>query len=51
LADRRHLSQSRRAVADELFYEPGTATARAVRELYEVIELDAPEFAVSAGLS
>ncbi|HXG90738.1 MAG TPA: CDP-glycerol glycerophosphotransferase family protein [Blastocatellia bacterium] len=40
LADRSHLSQSRRAVARELFYEPGTATARAVSEMYEVIELD-----------
>jgi hypothetical protein len=35
-------SASRRAVADELFYEPGTATARACAELYEVIELDPP---------
>ena len=34
------LSRSRRAVAGELFYKPGTATERAVRELYEVIELD-----------
>lgn len=33
-------SASRKAVADELFYRPGTATRRAVRELYEVIELD-----------
>lgn len=34
---------ARRAVAAELFHEPGTATARAVRELYEVLELDPPE--------
>jgi CDP-glycerol glycerophosphotransferase (TagB/SpsB family) len=33
-------SVSRKAVADELFYRPGTATKRAVRELYEVLELD-----------
>lgn len=33
-------SVSRKAVADELFYRPGTATDRAVRELYEVLELD-----------
>jgi len=33
-------SSSRIAVADELFYEPGTATARAVRELYEVLDLE-----------
>lgn len=36
------LSASRRAVAGELFYKPGSATERAVRELYEVIELDPP---------
>ncbi|HVG20695.1 MAG TPA: CDP-glycerol glycerophosphotransferase family protein [Blastocatellia bacterium] len=35
-------SSARRAVADELFYLPGTATSRAVREMYEVLELDAP---------
>jgi CDP-glycerol glycerophosphotransferase (TagB/SpsB family) len=50
LADRAHLSNSRRAVAGELFYEPGRATARAVRELYEVIELDPPSFAVPVRL-
>ena len=33
-------SVSRKAVADELFYRPGTATVRATRELYEVLELD-----------
>jgi len=36
------LSKSRRTVAEELFYKPGTATERAVRELYEVMELDPP---------
>jgi hypothetical protein len=35
-------SRSRRWVAGELFYKPGTATARAVKDLYEVIELDQP---------
>lgn len=33
-------SAARRTVARKLFYKPGTATARAVRELYEAIELD-----------
>jgi hypothetical protein len=33
-------SVSRKAVADELFYCPGTATSRALSELYEVLELD-----------
>jgi hypothetical protein len=32
-------SQTRKAVAAELFYMPGTATARAARELYELMEL------------
>ena len=39
LADPGRLSVQRQAVADELFYKPGTATDRAVRELYEVLEL------------
>src|SRR5436853_629973 len=37
-----HLSEERRAVAREIFYEPGTATQRAVQELYQAIELDPP---------
>jgi CDP-Glycerol:Poly(glycerophosphate) glycerophosphotransferase len=41
LANPASKSSARRAVADELFYEPGTATSRAVREMYEVLELDA----------
>lgn len=32
-------SESRRRVAGEMFYKPGTATARAVAEMYDVIEL------------
>ncbi len=32
----------RRQVASDLFYQPGGATARAIRELYDVIELDPP---------
>jgi hypothetical protein len=34
------LSARRRAVAADLFYRPGGATARAVRQLYDAIELD-----------
>jgi CDP-Glycerol:Poly(glycerophosphate) glycerophosphotransferase len=34
------LSETRRAVAADLFYRPGGATARAVRQLYDAIELD-----------
>lgn len=36
-------SEPRKAVARELYYEPGTATDRAVRVLYEAIELDPPQ--------
>ena len=32
-------SESRKAVAGEMFYKPGTATARAITEMYDVIEL------------
>jgi hypothetical protein len=42
-ADPRHGSTSRQAVVEELFYKPGTATARAVGELYDVLELEAPD--------
>jgi len=35
-------SDTRRAVAEELFYKPGTATTRAVLELYELMELAPP---------
>jgi hypothetical protein len=33
-------SSDRVAVANEMFYKPGTATARAVAELYQLMELD-----------
>jgi hypothetical protein len=33
-------SETRRAVAADLFYRPGGATARAIRGLYEAIDLD-----------
>jgi CDP-Glycerol:Poly(glycerophosphate) glycerophosphotransferase len=33
------LAQTRRIVAEELFYKPGTATARAAQELYRLLEL------------
>jgi len=41
-------SSRRRSVASELFYKPGTATARATRELCELLELE--PLAVQAGL-
>ena len=34
------LSDTRRAVAADLFYRPGGATVRAIRNLYEAIDLD-----------
>jgi hypothetical protein len=39
-AEPSHKSSSRKSVAEDLFHLPGTATARAVCELYEVLELD-----------
>jgi hypothetical protein len=41
LADPARKSPTRRAVCEEIYYRPGTATARAVRELYNALELDA----------
>jgi CDP-glycerol glycerophosphotransferase (TagB/SpsB family) len=40
LAAPKQKSSIRQQIAKELFYLPGTATARAVQELYEVLELD-----------
>ena len=42
-SDPQRLSAQRRAVREELFYKPGTATDRAVQELYQVLELDPPD--------
>ena len=39
LADPRANSTTRVAVANEMFYMPGTATERAVRDLYELMEV------------
>jgi hypothetical protein len=41
-------SETRRAVAADLFYRPGGATARSVRHLYEAIELEPVEALVTA---
>ena len=41
-AEPRLKSESRKAVAAEMFYKPGTATTRAIAEMYEVIELGVP---------
>ena len=38
-ADPGRKSDSRKSVAAEMFYKPGTATTRAVAEMYDVIEL------------
>jgi len=43
LADPARGSDARRRVAAELFYRPGGATRRAVHEMYELMELAAPE--------
>jgi CDP-glycerol glycerophosphotransferase (TagB/SpsB family) len=42
LADPAHLSDTRVAVANDLFFRPGTATERAACELYALIELEQP---------
>ena len=42
LAHRTRRSAARHAVAREMFHEPGTATARAVAMLYELIDLAPP---------
>jgi CDP-glycerol glycerophosphotransferase (TagB/SpsB family) len=42
LANPQHRSAERRAVAADLFYEPGTATDRCTEYLYEAIELPCP---------
>jgi CDP-glycerol:poly(glycerophosphate) glycerophosphotransferase len=34
-----HLSEARRSIASEMFYEPGTATERALIMVYELLEL------------
>jgi hypothetical protein len=40
--DPAQLSMQRKAVANDLFYKPGTATSRAITELYKVMELSPP---------
>ena len=47
LADPGEQRAERRRIAADLFYRPGAATARSVRELYEAIEL-APATAIAA---
>jgi len=49
LAEPAHKSSARRQVGEELFYRPGTATQRAVKELYEVLELEMAAARSSAG--
>jgi CDP-glycerol:poly(glycerophosphate) glycerophosphotransferase len=49
LADRAQLSSARRALAAELFHDAGTATDRAIHELYALMELQEPIRAERAG--
>jgi CDP-glycerol glycerophosphotransferase (TagB/SpsB family) len=37
-----HLADARRAIARDLFYEPGTATERALTMLYQLLDLPSP---------
>jgi hypothetical protein len=48
LSDPGALSLSRRAVAADLFYRPGTAAARCAAALYDVLELAVPASVTSA---
>jgi hypothetical protein len=43
LADPARLSPERRAIAAELFYGPGGATARALKDVYDLLALPAPD--------
>ena len=43
LADPLRLSSERRAIAAELFYAPGGATARALKSLYDLLRLSTPD--------
>lgn len=47
LSDPSTRSERRREVADDLFYQPGTATARSVAELYAALELEPAAAAVA----
>jgi CDP-glycerol glycerophosphotransferase (TagB/SpsB family) len=47
LADPSQRSRQRRAVAEDLFYNPGTATARSVAELYDALELEPMNAAIT----
>ena len=42
IAHRERRSAARHAVVRDMFHEPGTATARAARMAYELLELPAP---------
>lgn len=42
LADPHQRSASRRAVAAELFHSPGNATSLAIKELYDLMDLESP---------
>ena len=43
LADPAQKSQVRKTIATELFHSPGSATSRAVKELYDLLDLEVPE--------
>jgi hypothetical protein len=50
-ADPQRQSQTRCQVAAELFYGPGGATGRALRELYDLLELTVPDVGDSGDAS
>jgi len=36
-------SETRRAAAEDIFYKPGSASVRAVKTMYDILELEQPE--------
>jgi CDP-glycerol glycerophosphotransferase (TagB/SpsB family) len=49
LADPSSQSVERRRVAADLFYKPGSATVRSMRQLYDVLELEPPAAVLAPG--
>jgi hypothetical protein len=43
IAQRGRRAAARHAIVREMFHEPGTATARAVRMVYDLLDLPAPD--------
>jgi hypothetical protein len=51
LKDPGRQSAARRRVADEMFYRPGTATARALQACYALLDLESAPLPTVTGLN